>query len=179
MIRINLIPTKRKKKAKPLATYLVSAVFVIIATIALGFFANTFLGSKIKDLNKESAANAKLIKSLDKKIQEVKDFEKIKKKFTDRKKVIEDLRAGQSLPVRLLDELSMKLTDGIWFKTLTIQNENVSLSGIGFNNNEIVDFVQDMKGSELFSEVMLKGTKKTKINDVEAFTFSISLSVGK
>ncbi len=178
MIRINLLPTKRKKKAKPIATYLVSAVVATLVSIALAFFASSYMGSRIDDLHGKHADNKKLIKSLDKKIKEVKDFEKINKKFTERKKVIEELTAGQSLPVRILDELSQRLSDGIWIQSLNIKEENVSLSGTGFNNNEIVDFVQDLKGSKLFREVTLKGTRKQGKGSVDVFTFSLTFVVG-
>ena len=178
MIRINLLPTKRKKKTQPIATYLVTAGVVTIVFIALAFFANSYMGSRITDLEDQSAENKRLIAELDKKIKEVRNFEALKKKFMDRKKVIEELTAGQSLPVRILDELSMKLTDGIWLKTLSIKNDKVSLAAMGFNNSEIVDFVQDLKGSTLFKEVVLLGTTKAVIDEVEVFNFNISFVVG-
>ncbi len=179
MIRINLIPTKRKKKAKPLATYLVSAALITVAFIALAFFANTYMGSRIKALEEKSAENKKLLARLDEKIKEVKNFEAINKKFSDRKKVIEELTEGQSLPVRILDTLSMSLTDGIWITSLSIQKGKVSLAGIGFNNNEIVDFISSMKNAELFMNVVLLGTNKQAIGAVEVFNFKASFSVGK
>ncbi len=178
MIRVNLLPTKRKKKTQPIATYLVSAAVVTLVFIALAFFASSYMGSRIDDLEDQKAKNRTLIASLDKKIQKVKDFEKIKKKFTDRKKVIEELTAGQSLPVRILDELSQKLSDGIWIRSLNIKGQKISVAGIGFNNNEIVDFVQDLKGSELFREVVLLGTTKQVMEKVDVFTFKLSFSVG-
>ena len=178
MIRINLIPTKRKKKAKPLATYLVTAALIAVASIALAFFANTYMGSRIKDLQEKSVENKNLLAKLDEKIKEVKNFEAINKKFSDRKKVIEELTAGQSLPVRILDTLSMSLTDGIWITNLSIQKGKVSLAGIGFNNNEIVDFISSMKNSELFKNVVLLGTIKKEIQTVEVFTFKASFNVG-
>ena len=178
MIRINLLPTKRKKKTQPVATYLVTAVVVTLVFIALAFFANSYMGSRIDDLEDKQAKNKKLIASLDKKIKEVMDFEKIKKKFTDRKKVIEELTSGQSLPVRILDELSLKLSDGIWIDSLNIKEAKVSLTGVGFNNNEIVDFVQDLKNSELFREVLLGGTAKKSMDQVDVFTFKLSFVVG-
>lgn len=179
MIRINLIPTKRKKKAKPMATYLVTAAFITVAFIALAFFANTYMGSRIKDLQEKSVENKNLLAKLDEKIKEVKNFEAINKKFSDRKKVIEELTAGQSLPVRILDTLSMSLTDGIWITSLSIQKGKVALAGVGFNNNEIVDFISSMKNSKLFRNVVLLGTSKQSIQTVEVFNFKVSFSVGK
>lgn len=151
---------------------------VIIVFIALGFFANTWMNSKIKDLEQKSANNKKLLATLDKKIQEVKDFEKLNKKFSDRKKVIEELTAGQSLPVRILDTLSFTLTEGIWLTALSIKNGKVAMAGIGFNNNEIVDFIDKMKQADLFQNVVLQGTTKRMLKNVETFSFNISFSVG-
>jgi type IV pilus assembly protein PilN len=177
MIRINLIPTKRKKKAKPLAGYLVSAVFVGIGSMVLAFFVNSYMSSVVEELEKKSAENKKLIAQLDKQIKEVKDFEKVKKRFLDRKKVIEELTANQSLPVRILDELSGRLSEGVWLSNLTIKKNRVSLAGEGFSNNDIVDYVQNMKESELFNNVQLLGTNKSKKGDVETFIFNISFEV--
>lgn len=177
MIRINLIPTKRKKKAKPLAGYLVSAVFVAIGTLVLAFFVNSYMSSVVEELQKKSEENKQLIAKLDKQIKEVKDFENLKKKFLDRKRVIEELTANQSLPVRILDELSMKLSEGVWLNSVNIRQNKVSLAGIGFSNNDIVDYVENMKSSELFRNVELLGTTKSKKGDVVTFSFTISFEV--
>lgn len=177
MIRINLIPTKRKKKAKPVATYLVVAVLVTVASLAIAFFANSYMNSQIKDLKDQQAANDAKIKALEAKIAEVKNFEALNKRFTDRKAVIEELTKNQSLPVRMLDELSIRLQESVWLTSLTIRNNKVNLSGLGFSPNDVVDYVQSMKESELFTGVVLHSTNKVKSGDVDTFVFQISFTV--
>ena len=50
MIRINLLPTKRKKKAKPMPMYLVYSGFMLTASLAVLFFFNSYMNSRIKAL---------------------------------------------------------------------------------------------------------------------------------
>jgi len=178
MIRINLIPTKRKKKSKPMATYLVGAVFVLIGFVAITFFVHSFMSSTVGKLEEDSAKNVKTLKDLDRIIKEVQNFEKLRDKFEARKKVIEDLTANQSLPVRMLDELSDRLSSEVWLISLNIKGESVSLAGVGFSHNDIVDFVQNMKQSKLFKDVVLLGTTSAAKGDVTTHTFNISFKLG-
>ena len=177
MIRINLIPTKRRKKAKPIATYLVSTVFVVVGFIAITFFAHSFMTSKVEELERRSAKNKAEIARLDKEIKKVRDFERIRDEFKRKKGVIEELTANQSLPVRVLDNLSQRLSKGIWLTTMKISKKSVSIAGVGFNNNDIVDYVQNMKESTIFKDVVLLGTTKAMAGQVETFRFNINFKI--
>ena len=174
MIKVNLIPTKKRKKPKPVPTFLiVGAILLLFSGIALAYV-NVYFGSKIETLNTRIAEQDKKIAELNKKIEGVKDFEKIKQTFIDRINIIEKLRKNQNIPVIILDEISARLTEGIWLTSMTITGSNINMDGIGFSNPEIVSFVQSLKASSLFKEVYLVETRKAAMENVETYVFKIT-----
>jgi type IV pilus assembly protein PilN len=177
MIKINLLPTKRKKKAKPIPPFVVAGVLLLLVSLVISGYGIYYMNSKIKNLQAQKAENAKKIEELNKKIAEVKDYERRNQIFMERKKIIEQLTANQSLPVKILDEMSKRLTDGVWLNSMKISRGSVSISGVGFSNNDIVTYVQSLKGSALFQNVILGGTSKTSMSGTDAYSFSISLQV--
>lgn len=177
MIKINLLPTKRKKKAKPLPMYLVTLAFALLISIGLVIFVNSYLNGEIKRLKAKQAENDETIRQLNEKIKEVKNYEALNEKFKARKQVIEDLRKNQSVPVKVLDEVSMRLTEGIWLRTLTINADNVTINGTGFNNNDIVTWVQALKDSPMFTEIILQSTQKQVVNGYDTYNFTLSLKI--
>lgn len=177
MIKINLLPTKRKKKAKPLPVYLVTLAFCLVLSIAVVLFVNSYLNGEIKRLKNKQAENEKTIKELEEKIKEVKNYEALNEKFKARQKVIEDLRRTQSLPVKVLDEISVRLTDGVWINTLSINADNITIQGTGFNNSDIVTCVQNLKESPYFADVILQSTQKQSVGGYDTYNFSMSLKI--
>lgn len=177
MIKINLLPTKRKKKPTPVPMFIVAMAFLVVFAVIASGYAVYFLNSKIKDLEAQKRANQNKIAELNKKIEEVKGFEQRNKVFMERKKIIEELTMNQSLPVRVLDEISRRLTDGIWLDALKISRGGISISGDGFSNSDIVTYVQSLKGSSLFTNVVLLGTTRTEISGVTVYKFNINFDL--
>jgi type IV pilus assembly protein PilN len=177
MIRVNLLQVKRKKKAKPLPSFVVLGV---ILTVIIGLVAGVVYMNqtkKISNLKKEKQANQAKIEALKKKVQEVDDFEAKIKQFEMNKKVIVNLRKDQSIPVKVMNELSNRLTDGVWFKSMSFQGNNISINGTAFTNTNIVEFINSLKSSAMFTDVYLIQTKGKKIGSVSAFDYKVKFRV--
>ncbi len=176
MIRINLLPTVRKKRPKPLPGFLVTGVllsiFVIIG-VAYGIF---YLKSRISSLEAEKKNNEREIAELNKKLKDVENFEKLNQSYKQRKEIIEKLRRDQSFPVRLLNEIARHLPPGVWLTNLTCSG-TVSLEGYGYTNDDVVSYVDNLKRSELFTDVYLHETKLSTIEKISVYQFKISFKV--
>jgi type IV pilus assembly protein PilN len=177
MIKINLIPVKRKKKPKPIPLFLgVMALLLVLSVIGVVFYAKS-IDAEIKSLENRKQANAQKLKELEQKVREVKNYEKLNAQVSQRKDIIEQLTKNQSLPVRILDEMSMRLTDGVWLHSMSITGDQIKISGTGFKNTDIVSFVQSLKSSELFANVNLLGTTRKMEGEVETYTFNLTLEM--
>jgi type IV pilus assembly protein PilN len=177
MIKINLIPVKRKKKAKPVPLFLAVMLLLIVASVIGVYAYSASVNAQIETLENKKKANAEKIKELDKKVAEVKNFESLNAQVQKHKEIIEQLTKNQRLPVRLLDEISGRITDGVWLKTMRISGGKLNISGAGFKNTDIVSFVQNLKESEMFTDVNLLGTSRALVEGVETYSFNMNIEV--
>ncbi len=178
MIKINLIPVKRRKeKPKAVPAFLVAMVLLLVVSgIAVGYY-NAYKAGQIKELQQQKEANKKKLRELEKRVKEVKNFEKLNARVTKRKEIIEQLTKNQSIPVRILDEMSKNLTEGIWLQSMSISGKKIKIAGTGFSNTDIVSFVQQLKTSDFFNNVELQGTSKQMVGAVETYKFNLTLEI--
>jgi len=177
MIKVNLIPLKRKKKAKPLPTFLIIGVFVTIAALFISglFF---YRASRIfANTQAQHLANENKLAELKEKIKAVENFEKLNQTFEKRNNIIEQLSKNKSVPVMLLDELSTLLPIGVWLDKMTVAGTTIKLDGYGFTNSDIVKFVNNIKASELFINVYLNQSKGVEMEKVPLYQFSITFTI--
>ena len=95
MIKVNLLPFKRKKKAKPLPTFLIASVILTVIICVIMAYLAFFFSTKLSEKKSRFAANERKIAELKEQIKAVDDFEQRNKMFKDRNDVIEQLREKQ------------------------------------------------------------------------------------
>jgi len=176
MIRINLLPSKRKKAfaLPPVFIYGIAAMaFVIVAIIAGTFFLNKQISSK----EAEISAKEQKLKKLQAALEEVKNYERDNKDYRDKNSIIEQLKKNQIVPLRLLDEVSEMLPKGVWLTSLTDKGGVVSIEGFAFTNSDLVAYVQNLKGSKYFIEVMLVESRQTEMEDFSIYKFNLTLKI--
>ncbi|HDO36405.1 MAG TPA: hypothetical protein ENH07_08975 [Nitrospirae bacterium] len=183
MIRVNLLPVKRKKKPKALPGFVVVAVLLnFITIIVLGvIFYN--VKDEVNTLNARKTANVRKISQLKGRLKELNKYEQLVRSVEEKKKLIIQLRKKQSIPVKLLDEVSRNLPNGIWLTTLTFKGRGVGLTGYAFTNSDVVKFVNNLKKSKLLTGVSLAESKREVVKQrdikerVEAYWFKIRMNV--
>jgi type IV pilus assembly protein PilN len=179
MIRVNLLQIKRKKKAKPLPSFVVLGILLAVVVCLVVGLIWTSQTNKISKLNRTKMSNQARINELKEKVKEVNDYEAKIKQFQERKNVIVSLREGQGIPVMVMNELSFQLADGVWLGKMDIKDANVSINGFAFTNSNVVEFVNNLKRSKLFSNVYLMETRQGKTDKVEVFAFKLTFSINQ
>jgi type IV pilus assembly protein PilN len=175
MIKVNLLPIKRKKKQKPLPAFLIATVIVtFIICIVMAYLA-FFFGTKLSEKKNRFAANERKIAELKEQIKAVDEFEQRNKMFKDRNDVIEQLGKNKSVPVRILSEIASLIPKGIWLHSMSvIGTNNISMDGYGFTNSEIVAYVENLKASPLFTEVYLQESKSMEMAKISVYMFKLT-----
>ncbi len=177
MIRVNLLPIKRKKKAKAIPAFIVYGVLLTAATIIISGYLFWYLNSQISLLKKQKATNQAKITELKSRIKEVENFESQRKTLEQRKNVIEELRKNQSLPAKVLSEMSAAIPNGVWLNSMAVSGQNIKVSGTGFTNEDVVNYVDNLKKSQLFMDVYLEGSQKKMAEKVITYDFSLTCKV--
>jgi len=177
MIKVNLLPVKRKKKAKPLPAFLLATIAVTVAACLIMGYLVFFITTRLSERKATFAKNETIIAELKEKIKAVEDFEKRNINFKERTDIIEQLSKNRSIPARLLDELSSLQPTGIWLQTLSVVGDSITLDGYGFTNTEIVTYVDNIKGSKLFTEVYLQESKSMESEKIPLYMFKLTLKL--
>ncbi len=175
MIKINLLPSKKKppKKVSELQKQLMIGSLVLIVVLAGMAFFWKLQSDKIAALEKAKTGAEARLREQDVILKEVKNVEDERKKVSEKIEIIEKLKKNQAGPVRLLDEISTALPQGVNLASLTENNNNVSIDGEAFTNEDVVRFVEHLKASRFLTDVMLLETSQTKREGIEIYRYKL------
>ncbi|HWR57493.1 MAG TPA: PilN domain-containing protein [Thermodesulfovibrionales bacterium] len=177
MIRINLLSVKRKKKAKPLPTFIVSIVLITLAAIIAVAYLFYYYNSNLQTTKDRFNANKEKIAELKNRIKEVENFEKLNATIEERTKIIELLRKRQNVPVMILDEVSKNLPKGVWLRSMTVSGNNGFIEGSGFTNSDVVAYVDNLKSSKLLSDIYLQESRQAEVEKIPLYQFKLTFRV--
>lgn len=168
MIKINLLSegkrpaAVRKKSAGAKLEGQDIGQYMLLAGILVGVLASAgawyWQSQKTAAKQEEVAAAQREVDQLASVIKEVEDF-KAKKAELERKiGVINDLKANQRGPVRVMDYISRALPELLWLDTMTMKSESITVEGRAFNTNAVANFIDNLDKVPEFDEPTLKTT---------------------
>jgi type IV pilus assembly protein PilN len=175
MIKINLLPTKKKptRKVSDLQKQVVAGSAILIAVLAaMGAFWK-FQTDTITALQQQKTAAEARLREQDNMLKEVKNVEAERDKVKEKINVVEQLKKNQAGPVRLLDEISKALPLGVQISSLTESAHSVSLEGQAFGNHEVVRFIDNLKASPLLTGVNLLETSQAKAEGIDIYKYKL------
>ena len=173
MIRINLLAADRpsaKKKASAapgaLQAYLIMALFAggTLLACAGAWWLKT---AHIKELDDQIARGKKRQAELQAIKVQVDQFLQKKRILDAKVKLIEQLKAQQSGPVHMLDEISKALPDFVWLTTLDQTGNTLRFAGESNGLTSVADLITNLQKSGWFRLVDL--ISSTENNNVVSF----------
>lgn len=178
MIKINLLPSKKKPPRKVSDVQKQLSLFLLIGIIFVGGMAYVYVyqTGKINDLKTAKATAEARLREQDTMLKEVKNVEAERAKFQEKIDVVRKLKKNQAGPVRLLDEISRALPVGVNITSLAESSGNISIEGQAFSNNEVVRFIDNLKASPLLTGVMLLETSQAKTEGIEIYKYKLQFA---
>jgi type IV pilus assembly protein PilN len=156
MIRINLLGVDRDRAKKtslaiPAAHRVTIGVsIVLVATIVgIGWWFWTLRQESIA-VDREIAAAELETRSLRSVLSQVQQFEARRAQLQQRVTLIEQLRKGQSEPVRVLDQISRSVPDRLWLHDMTQSGSDFTLTGFTTSMTALSDFVAAIESTRWF-----------------------------
>ena len=164
MIKINLVAEARGEKAAraPLVSMGPGGLnnYIILGLLLLGM---AFVGvqylrlsSTLKGINREIEENQREYERLKPIIAEVEAFKKKNAELKHKIEVIEQLKANQFGPVRIMDEISKALPDLLWLTNLDLEGNTVTLKGQALDENAVANLITNLAASPFFAEPTLR-----------------------
>jgi type IV pilus assembly protein PilN len=166
MIRVNLLgsdrpakKSKQKKASTPSAPGAVQAYLFLVlfagGAVVLCAALYWYQSSKLQRLDADIASAQQRQKELQAIKVQVDALEAKRATFQRKVDLIEKLKADQSGPVHLVDEISKSLPDFVWLTVLEQTGENVKLTGQGNGLTSVADFISALQRSGWFPNVDL------------------------
>ncbi len=167
MIKINLIGEgKRPAAALPspvavgegegLALWSLVGFVLLGLVVTLGHF--WILSRETKKTEAQVAEAEAEVRELQRFIDEVADFKAKKADLESKVRVITSLKANQSGPVQIMDQVSRALPELLWLSQMEVGPTTIQISGQAFNTNAVANFIENLDKVPEFQEPILKDT---------------------
>jgi len=91
-------------------------------------------------------------------IKEVEDYKGKKAELERKIGIINDLKANQRGPVRVMDYISRALPELLWLDNMTMKSNSITVEGRAFNTNAVANFIENLDKVPEFDEPTLKTT---------------------
>ncbi len=176
-VRINLLPHREQRRAQRQRLFVALAVVVAglgLAAIAIGQI------QLINAKNIQDRRNAFLqteITKLDKQIAEIKQLRDKTQDLLARKNVVEALQGNRAEVVRLFDELTRRLPDGLYLKSVKQSGDNIALSGYAQSSARVSTYMRALDETSLFQDPVLVEVKATQVGNLRVNEFSMNVKI--
>jgi type IV pilus assembly protein PilN len=155
-VRKAKVPAALKLEGQDVGQWMLLLGVVVWALVfgALLWLQNSKLEAKREEVRKaqdEVAALATVIK-------EVEDYKAMKAELERKIGIINDLKANQRGPVRVMDYVSRALPELLWLDRMRVSGDTIYISGRAFNTNAVANFIENLDKVPEFDEPTLEGT---------------------
>ncbi|HNW83363.1 MAG TPA: PilN domain-containing protein [bacterium] len=179
MIKINLLPVKDDKLINEAKGYIIIALSSLAVVIVLIVLNSSVLAERENESRMRIEEADKEIANLKSIMGEIQNLKEKKAKLQEKMDMIIRLQEQNIGPVRVLDELSLKLpSNKIWIEDLSLKGDMIDMNGKTLENQEVANFMKQLENSLFFSGVNLKKVTKDKIVDgVPMLSFGLNTVV--
>jgi type IV pilus assembly protein PilN len=172
MIKINLLsegkrPAAVRKSKGPgalggknqdIGQWLVGVgVLLGVIAVAAAWWVQT---KKVEDKQAEVNAAQREVEQMASVIKEVEDYKGKKAELERKIGIINDLKANQRGPVRVMDYVSRALPELLWLDRMKMTASTIEIEGRAFNTNAVANFIENLDKVPEFDEPTLKSTEQ-------------------
>lgn len=175
MIRINLLkpekkelwetptaPTPKVRKERKLQlSYLI--ILALIVAVAALFLMQRSAINKEKDLLDAAKQEKEQLQYV---LVRLEKLEQQKKTLGRKINLINQLKAQQTIAVRIMDELSKNIPEWVWLTETGYKEQTIEIKGRALSNSLIADYIYNLENSPYLQNVnLISSTQRTEQND--------------
>ena len=161
MIRINLLPVRVSRKKAAGKQQLILFALVIVAGFVGNYFWAQARSSELKARQAKIQKTKDEITQLDRIIGEVKNIKGQQAALREKLDILNELKAGRSGPVRVMDALASVTPKRLWISKLEEKSGAATLTGQAATIDDVSEFMTALKASPYFRGVELTRTAAT------------------
>jgi len=148
MARINLLPWReeqRKERMKQFQTIAGLAAFLMLAIILL---VHIRIGGFIDNQTSRNSFLQQEIKTLEKKIAEIKELEKEKSNLLARMNIIQQLQSSRPQVVHVFDQLVSTIPTGVYLTGIKNSGPIITLDGFAQSNARVSSYMRNVDDAD-------------------------------
>ena len=175
MIKINLLPHRQQRRAKRQREFNLMLATACIAGLTVLILGQTFISNSISEQESRNTRLTNAITKFDKDLVEIKALKSKINDVIERKKIVESLQASRSQAVILLDEITRKLPEGVYLKSIKQQGNDISIMGVADTNARVATLVRNINDSEHLASPNLVEIKSESLSGARQNVFTLTL----
>lgn len=176
MIRINLLPVKRARKAEQFRLHLVVTGASLAVCLLLCAVVHWQLTRMVAEVTAEVTAKRTEISVLTRQIAEVNDYRKRQEELRAKLEILHKLESSRRGPVLVLDELYRCLPDKLWLESFKEGEGKFAISGIATDEETVGLFMRNLDVSAQFDKVALGSIQQVLQDGVRLHRFDLTCS---
>jgi type IV pilus assembly protein PilN len=185
MAHINLLPWRQALRKEKQQEFLSTLGLTAAAGAAIVFASHMFVNGMISNQEDRNAYLEQEIKSVDKRIAEIKELEKTKQALLDRMEIIQQLQRSRPEIVHTFDELVATLPDEAFITTLTQRGSQLEIKGKAASNARVSEYMRNLDGSPWLASPKLtiieatQDSSKKRNENLRSFALNVSKTTPK
>lgn len=177
MIRINLLPGPKGRKAKPqydVRAQAMLGVGLVVIALAGCWWYSASLDEELEARQAEKSEKTKQVATLNEQVKQVADFEQRKKHLEDKNRIIDQLEKSRVGPVKVLDHVSQSLDPlKLWLIRVAVTGQAVDLEGRALSNDDVVEFVNNLRRTDYFTNIDLLESRSAVESQISVYQFKM------
>jgi type IV pilus assembly protein PilN len=194
MIRINLLgqPRPKNKRAAASAAAVMemgevgSPKLKVVLVVVLAATLNLVYWYRLDKEKQSIAAKMAVAEQKNRELADVKarylERQRQADSYKRRVDVIDQLRAGQSGPVNLLNTIgdTINNTETVWLSTMKDQGASVEIEGMALSTDAVASLILNLQKTGYFKNIEIKETfQDDTYKEMQAFQFTLTCEKGK
>lgn len=181
MISVNLLPKEERSAERQLVTAprkqfllpLALIVAVIVPIAALYLMQITKIHGLKSDIEVAQIESTRLKPQ----IAKINQLMVKREELNLRLNLVRNLNRARTLPVQLMDELSMQVPEHLWMTTVEHGGGAMTLAGVTFSNLLVADLMSRLERTDLYRDVDLTVAERVKLGEEEVIIFTLTAQV--
>ncbi len=179
MKTFNLLPWREELKTRKKNEYLVFLGICVFFGLITWLLGHIYYDSLVSHQTRKNDFLKKQISLLDAKIIEIRELERKRENLITRMTTVEELQASRHFIVRLFDEMTKALPDGVYLTALEQKENRIELTGIAQSNARVSNFMRNIEESPWLENPKLSIIETAETNDTRISTFTLTFNLAK
>ena len=175
-IKINLLPWREEVREEKKKEFLKITIAILVLAGALVGGVDRYFNRAIDHQTLRNAFLQVEIQILEERIEDIRLLQQKRNELLSRMKVIQELQGNRPIIVRVFDELARQLSPRVFFRSLNVQAQNLSIQGVAESNNRISNQLRNFTESAWFEKPNVTAIKADPKYGPQASQFRLTVA---